>query len=392
MAAAKTKTKTVTKAKAKAPAKPKATKEQAKPQAAGDLLEEGTFVSFKGYRGEMEADEVVFTENDTLYIVEIDDEGEDGVLYSCIKAEDVSEYLENGADELEGGQVAPAEVKELKGGALDKAREAFMPLHLIGKMEELLDSADGDPVAAAVELNQSIQESYFYMGGALAMVLQKGSHLVENGGSYEGDEAFNDFCQGEFGFKASKGRNLARIYQTFSSLPDFDPASLSDIGWSIASKLEKYVTADNVDDVLETARSEDVTQRTVDAVMKEKFVSADGTSASGRATSRGGDKISVRTLSFRLSEDSGDTVDIALQQCMKQNGIESAELALERICLEWAQDHVETKTALTNIQRKAKKAARTREEAEKAKSGAAAPKGKASTAKAPAKRKPAAKK
>lgn len=381
--AARTKSKPAAKAapKAKAPAKgkAKATKASAASKPVADLLEIGAFVKFKGYANEVSDDESVFVEGDVLYIAEVDTDG-DVTMYSCIPASEVSEFLENGDENVTGGQVAPSEVSEIKGGALDKAREQYMPISLVGRMEELLDEHKGDAVELADALHEDIQQSYFYMGGALAQVLKSGTYLTENGGDYEGDEAFNDFCQDHFGFKASKGRQLARIYSTFSALPDFDPEDLAGIGWSIAGKLEKYVTPENVDEVLDAAKEDGVTQRTVDAVMKEKFVDADGKSASGRSTSRGGDKLVMKSMSFRLSEDSADTVEIALQQCMKQNGIESMELALERICLEWGQEHIETKTAATNLQRKANKAAKARELAAANKPATAA------KSKAPAKR------
>ena len=367
-----TKAKAAPKGKAPAKGKPKATKAAAAPKAVETLLEVGSFVKFKGYANEVDADEIAFAEGDVLYIAEVDTEG-DATLYSCIPAHEVAEFLENGDENVNGGQVAPSEVTEIKGGALDKVREQYMPIAMVGRMEELLDEHGGNAIELADALNEEIQQSYFYLGGALAQVLKSGSYLTENGGEYDGDEAFNDFCQDHFGFKASKGRQLARIYSTFSALPGFDPEDLAGIGWSIAGKLEKYVTPDNVDEVLEAAKEDGVTQRTVDTVMREKFVDADGKSASGRSTTRGGDKLVTKTMSFRLSEDSADTVEIAIQQCMKQNGIESMELALERICLEWGQDHIETKTAKTNIQRKANKAAKARELAAADKPAAKAP-------------------
>lgn len=371
----------VTKTKAKPAAKKapvkKATKAAAKApanKAPAKVIENGMFAKFTGYRSEVAADEAIFTEGDVVYIIE-SEETESGLLYSAIKAEDVGEFLENGDESVEGGQVAGSEVSELKGGALDKAREAFVPIVQIGRMEELLSEAGDDAIAAAVELNQQIQENYFYMGGALAMILQSGVHLVENGGEYEGEDAFNDFCQAEFGFKASKGRQLARIYATFSSIPDFEPDSLRGIGWSIAGKIEKYVTNENFEEVIEAAAAPDVTQRTVDTVMREKFVEADGKSASGRATTRG-EKLVTVNMSFRLSEDSAETVKIALQQFMKQRGVASEELALEGIMVEWGQEHIETKTAKQKLGARARKAAAARENKE------------AGTTKAPAKKAP----
>ena len=361
---------------AKAPAKAAEAKKPEK------LLDAGTFVKFNGYRSNVDADEAVFTEGDVLYIVE-HEEAEDGILYGAIKADEVDEFLENGEDNVNGGQVAGVEVTELKGGQLEKAREQYMPVKAMGKLAEMLEEADGDAVEVARDLFGAVQENYFWLGGALAQVLHDGSYLKE----YEGEEAFNDFCQAEFGFKASKGRQLARLYKTFSQLPDFDPEQLAGIGWSIAAKLEKYVTPENVEEVIETAKEPEVTQRTVDAIMSEKFVSETGTTPSGRQASRGGPTIMKRTLTYRLDEDGADTVDLALQACMKQNGIENEALALERICSEWAQEHVESTTAQKRIQSKANKAAKAREANSGGKAAAKAPAAKGSAKASPKPRK-----
>jgi len=368
---AKTKPKAATKkTAAKKPVAKKAPKAAAKATKPEAMLEEGAFVEFTGYRSEMADDEVVFAAGDTLKILEIDNDGADGVLYTCIKASDIEEYEANGDENIEGGQVAVSEVKPLKGRALELVREQYIPVHMIGKLSAMMEEHE-NATDVAIELNQAINENYFYLGGALARVLQTGEYLVENGGGYEGEDAFHEFCQNEFGFKASKGRQLARIYQTFSELPDFDAERLSTIGWSKANMIERFVTEDNVDEILETA--ETTTQRELTAVLKEQFVAADGKTASGKAAGRGGDKMVTKTMTFRLSEDSAESVEIALQQCMKQSGIESMDLALERICVEWAQDHVQTKTAAKTIQTKAKKAAKAREAASAGKAPKEAP-------------------
>lgn len=367
----------------KSPAK-KAPKAAAKAQKPEAMLEAGAFVEFTGYRSEMADDEVVFADGDTLKILEIDTDNADGVLYTCIKASDIEEFEENGDENVEGGQVAPSEIKSLKGRALELVREQFIPVHMIGKLSDMMDEHES-ATDVAIELNQAINENYFYLGGALARVLQTGEYLTENGGGYEGEDAFHEFCQNEFGFKASKGRQLARIYQTFSELPDFDAERLSTIGWSKANMIERFVTEDNVDDILETA--ENTTQRELTGVLKEQFVAADGKTASGKAAGRGGDKLVTKTLNFRLTEDSAESVEIALQQCMKQSGIASLDLALERICVEWAQDHVQTKSAAKSIKTKANKAAKAREAAS---AGKAPAKAEAATAPKKAGRKKAA--
>jgi len=345
-----------TTAKTKA-AKPSTKAASTKAKAPQEILAIETFAKFGGYRTAVDKDEAVFDEGEIIYIVEVDADAEEGVMYNAIKASDISEWQENGDENVVGGQVAASEIIPLKGGALTKAAETYMPVAVIGRLAEMLEEHGGDAIDVAIDLNRDIQETYFWLGGALAKVLQEGKYLTDNGGTYEGDDAFNEFCQSEFGFKASKGRQLARIYSTFSSIPDFEAEKLAGIGWSIAAKIEKYVTPENVDDVIDAASDDGVTQRTVDSVMREKFV-AGNTTPSGKSASR--DTVKFITMNFRLGEDSGETVRLALNQCMKQNGISETE-AIERICVEWAQDHVQAKTVQSAIARKAKKSQQARE-------------------------------
>ena len=120
--------------------------------------------------------------------------------------------------------------------------------------------------------------------------------------------------------------------------------------------------------------------------LKQKYATSEGKTASGKSASRGAPSIAKKTLTFKLDEDAADTVDLVIQQAMKQNGIESPALALERICLEWADANVDGDAAKKRIQNKAKAA-------EKARASQPAPKAEAAPkAAAPAAKKPAAKK
>lgn len=381
--AAKGKAKPATAA-AKKPAAKASEGAAAKPAKPSVVFETGTLVKFNGYRSNMDKDEVVFAEGDILYIVEVEDEAESGILYSAINAKDIAAYEED-PDSVNGGQVAPAEVSELKGSALDKAQDTYMPIVVMAPLAELLAENDGNAIEVAIGLNRAIQANYFWMGGALAQILQTGAYLKENGGDYEGEEAFNEFCQAEFAFKASKGRALARIYKTFSQIEGFDADKLASVDWSKVAIAERFVTPDNVDEVLEVA--ENSTQRDLAVALKQKFVAENGKTASGRGASRGA-SITKKTLSFRLDEDAAETVELVIQQCMKQAGFEPGNeaLALERICMQWADEHVEADSAKKRIQSKAAKAAKAREAA--AKPATAAPAAKAATpaAKAPAKK------
>jgi hypothetical protein len=339
-----------------ATAKPK-TKPEAAPKAATkpkEIFAEGTLVTFKGYRNNLPADEVVFKEGDILYLLDAE-ESDDNLMYTAIKAEDIEEYEVNGDDNVNGGEVHFTEIAELKGSALTNAQEAYIPVKVVGKLGEALEDSD-DLIAVAKSFSNEVHEAYFYLGGALAMILQKGIYLKSKGGEYEGEEAFNDFCQDTFGFKASKGRQLARLYTTLANLENFTVDMLKGIGWSIAAKAEKYITNDNVGEVLETAST--TTQRNVDVVLREKFANTESNvTASGRAASRG-DSIQKKTLSFRFDEDVAETVEMVLSQAQKQLGVRDAAAALEAVLVQWAGDHVEVETAKKRILAKAAKAAK----------------------------------
>jgi hypothetical protein len=349
------------KAAAKKPAAKASEGAAAKPAKPTVVFEANTLVKFNGYRSNMDKDEVVFAEGDILYIVEVEDDAESGILYSAVHAKDIAAYNED-PESVNGGQVAPAEVSELKGSALDKAQDTYMPIVIMDHLAELLAESDGNAIEAAIGLNRAIQANYFWMGGALAQVLQTGAYLKANGGDYAGEEAFNEFCQAEFAFKASKGRALARIYKTFSQIEGFDADKLASLDWSKVAIAERFVTPENVDEVLDVA--DNSTQRDLAVTLKQKFVNTEsGKTASGRGASRGA-SITKKTLTFKLDEDAAETVQLVIQQCMKQSGFEpGAEgLALERILIEWADTHVEADSAKKRIQSKAAKAAKARAE------------------------------
>jgi hypothetical protein len=348
----------------------KASEETAAPSKPAEILEEGTFVAFTGYKSaqDMPKDEIIFKEGDTLYIVEVE-EDEDGVAYGAINAEDLATFLESGLDEIEGGQVSPSEVRPLKGGALVKAEDTFMPIRQVGKMEELLAEHDGSAVETAVALNEQIAENYFYLGGALAEVLRSGAYLKENGGDFSGDDAFHEFCQATFDFKGSKGRALARIYHTFSKIEGFEPSMIEGIGWSKAAIAERFVTEDNLPAILETAST--TTQRELALELSDKYAK-DNTTTSGRAASRG-PSIVRTTLKFTLEENAAETVTLAIQHGMKQTGVQDESLMLEMICSEWAEEHLETKSHKAAIAKKTKAAAAARNARESGDAPAKAP-------------------
>lgn len=355
----------------------KATADAAKNKAPAVILEAESFAKFTGYRTNVPKDEAVFKADDVLFILgsATDDNGK--VTYTAINAKDIATYEEHGEEAVVGGEVASNEVAEIKGAALEKVKEQYVPVIVFGKLSELLDANDDDAIEVARELSNQIQANYFWLGGALAKVFQAGTYLKSNGGKYTGENAFHDFCQAEFGFSGSKGRQLARIYTTFSAMEGFDPEDqLAGMDWSKVAIAERFVTPDNVNEVLKLV--DKTSQRDLAVTLKQKFAAGDGKTVSGKAASRG-PSIQKKTLTFKLDEDAAETVELVLQQAVKQFGIPEAA-ALERIMVMWAEDNVDGDAAKKRIAAKAKAAEKARAEAAKA----AAP----ATATADAKAKP----
>ena len=340
----------------KVAAKPK---EKAAPASEVQLLEANTFVKFTGYVSEMPEEEQAFEKGDTLYVIGVNPaEGDTPTMYDVIPAAQVATYIENPeSEEIEGGQCVVQEITALGGRALTDARDTYLPIPSMGKLDDIIEEAEGDLVNAARGLFNDMEQNSFYLGGVLAKVRREGSYLAENGGDYEGETAWNDFCEAEFNFSGAKGGDLARQYTTFAALPGFDPSKLADIGWSKLREIQRYVTEDNVDDLLDTARTS--TKRELSVKLVEQFAGDDNKTAAGKSATRGGGTgIKMLALSFKLPEDSHAAVNMALKEAIKTYGVNTEAEALERIIVSWAEEHVGSATKQKQISNKIEKASK----------------------------------
>lgn len=302
------------------------------------LLEVGAFATFTGYKSEMSAEDAVFKADEKVVVVSIDNDEKTGTLYTAVRPEDYAAYLEDPENYSgDGGQVAPSEVAPVKGTELIALQERFTPIKLVGRMEEILAENPDDLIAAAQDLNNAANESYFYLGGVLAKVLQEGVYLKENGGDFEGDTAFEDFCQTTFGKGQAWGRDLARIYVTFAALPNFTPEMLQGVGWSNARAIQRFVTEDNLTEIVEIAAN--TTQRELPAILTEKYVTEGNRTPSGAAASRGA-SIKKVAITFKLSEDAAQGVTMALEEVRKEKNFDNDNDALEHIIMTYASEHV----------------------------------------------------
>lgn len=335
------------------------TTESAAPKSEVATLEVNTFVGFTGYVSEIPENEQDFTKGDVLYIVKVmPAAGDNPTMYDVIPAAQVPLYLEDPEDEnIEGAQLIVQEVKALTGKALTDARDTYLPIPSLGKLDDIIGEADDDLVEAARGLFNDMEQNSFYLGGVLAKIRRAGMHLKENGGDYEGDAAWDEFCNGEFGFSGAKGGDLARQYTTFAAIPDFDPSKLADIGWSKLREIQRYVTEENVDELLDTARES--TKRELAVVLVQKYtVEGNKTPTGAKATRGGGAAVTMLPLTMKLAEDAHAAVIMALAEAMKVYGVGTQAEAFERIIVAWADEHVQSATKKKQIASKVDAAAK----------------------------------
>jgi hypothetical protein len=322
------------------------------------ILPANTFVKFTGYVNETPDEDRIFEKGDTLVIVAVHEATEDSPpKYECIRAADYVAFLENPDDEnIDGQELAVQEVQALTGRALAEANDNYLPIPSVGELEDIIQQANGDLLAAAETTFGKIEQSFFYLGGLLARIKREGIYLKENGGQYEGETAWDDFCQAEFGFSGAKGGDLARMYATFAAIPNFDPSKLSDIGWSKVREIQRYVTEDNYENLIEDARN--MTREELKTSLVTKYVDESGRTPSGAVAQRTGGRNAIKTitLNFKLVEENATAVQLALAEAKKLYGVESDAEALARIIMAWAEEHVASATKQKRITAKIVKA------------------------------------
>jgi hypothetical protein len=354
----------------KATAAPAEKKQKAKTEIVA--LEANSFVKFGGYVNETPEEEQLFQKGDVLYIVGVQEASDDQpMMYDCIKASDVTAFQANPEDEnIEGQQLAVQEVQALSGRALQDANDSYLPIPSIGDLDSIIEEAGGDLVLASQNVFGQIEQSFFYLGGILAKIKREGSYLTENGGEYEGEEAWNEFCTDNFQFSGAKGGDLARLYTTFAAIPGFEPSMMNDIGWSKVREIQRFVTEDNYQELLEDART--LTRSELKTQLTTKYVDETGRTPSGAVASRpgGSNAVKTMTLNFKLMEDAATAVQLALDEAVKVYGVNNHAEALERIIVAWAEEHVSSATKQKKISSKIEKAAKAADKAPKQKAAA----------------------
>lgn len=292
----------------------------------------GTIVQFVGY--EDARTDGIFEKGQQIFIVDSEIETDGTVLFSCIANDDLQEYNED-AESVAGEQLVAEEFTTVKKTKAAKKSTAVVKAVLppakvvnIGDLAKMLKKAT--PMALAHKLVETINESYFYLGGVLA-------HMELDGTYKEYNEDWDAFCEEEFGFKGRKGHYLKDIYKVFSQLKNFDIKQLPGIGWAKAAELSRYITDDNQDDLMSLAQERNVVN--LKATLKTDYTT-EGVTSSGRQASRDNGRAKRTTYDFKLYEDQAEGVNYVLAEASKQLGTEDMNQIFEQIVMAWGQENL----------------------------------------------------
>jgi hypothetical protein len=300
----------------------------------------GDTLQFVGYATKKDKNEKpVFKPGDPVTVAAIEEQkvgdGDNAKTEKVIVAvmpTDFDKYKADPEDEsITGDVLAFNEVKRFKG------KPPALPVEVknVGDLNKLLKK--GDLLDTARGLYEDAQKNFFYFGGVLAHIYHESKYKTQYGFN-DPKTGWDEFCQQNFGFKGRKGLYWVDIYMKYSAIPNFDPKKLESIGWSKAAVAANYVTADNVDEIIDKAEDENF--ETFRETLKEEFTS-EGKTATGRAASRGASKVKRITFGpYRLYEDQAEGVALVLDSAKKQVGSDDPNVIFEHIVMQWATDHL----------------------------------------------------
>jgi len=303
----------------------------------------GDHVSFVGYKDA--STEAVFEAGERLVVVGERKEAGHQIL-ECVFHEDVPLYEADPEDgDYRGQELDAGEVKRAKGAA---PKPAALPVTItdVGDVAKIVKKS-GDLLEAAQDLYADINKSYFAFGGLLAhLYYDRDENGIPLYKSKYGSEDFKSFCMEHFGFKERKGTYWIDVYMQFSKIKGFKPETLQSIGWSKAAEIARYVTDENVNELVEKADSLPIVELRQN--LQENYVT-EGKTASGRNSGTRSTKVKKISFGFQLFEDAAEGVKMILDAADKQLGTDRNQ-TFETILTQWASENL-SETVGKKVQR-----------------------------------------
>lgn len=188
----------------------------------------------------------------------------------------------------------------------DTVTETDLIVETVSEIEAMTKE---DALAIVPSLLESVDFSYFKLGGVL-------SAIQDNGWWTDDADSFKEFIPKSFGLHYRKAMYLIKIYDGLVEA-DIPWAKVSGLGWTKLKELADILTKDNVDEWVAKANSLSVLQL---------IAAVKGTET---------DIAGVTTLTFKVHEDQKETINQAVDQALEESNTEFKAVALEAICLNY---------------------------------------------------------
>lgn len=176
------------------------------------------------------------------------------------------------------------------------------------------------------DLIESVETSYFALGGVLARVQE------ENWWKDEGFDTFKAFLAEKYGYAYRKAMYLIQIYKDVVNA-GVKPEQVAKLGWTKLKEISHLLTLDNVEEWVKKA--DEMTVMQLVAYVKALKDNPGDKKAASTASSN------VVSKTFKLHTDQREIIDTALQKKMADQGTDVETVALTSICEEFLS---ETKT------------------------------------------------
>lgn len=207
----------------------------------------------------------------------------------------------------------------------------------------VVDGKQGLALLSTVdELVRQIDETYFTLGGALALVKQTGAYkaVTDRAGKprFDGKAGFHDYCEDQ-GIGYRKAMYQIEIYEFAVGL-GLDETDFNRIGWSKAKDIARLdIDAAEARKLIKYAENHTVGQ-VQEKIRKEYLSDEDGTGSGRRNNRNGGVTLTKRTVA--LLPDQNGTVDQAFARAKEmlgktEAGDPSDGAALAFIAEQWLQ-------------------------------------------------------
>lgn len=221
-----------------------------------------------------------------------------------------------------GKKPGKASTKPKKGKAAPAPEVEKAPDLIIATAQEIENLSKEEAYEQIPTLTDSVDFSYFRLGGVLAVIQGKESWWKD-----DGYETFRAFIEDRFGLHYRKAMYLIGIYGALVE-SGVEWEKLSGIGWSKVKEIADIITVENVDEWVEKAKSMTVLQL-------QEAGKAAKTGSLLKSDETPGATTGVTTLTFKVHPDQKETITSAVEKAKKEADTEFPGVALEAICLNY---------------------------------------------------------